>query len=433
MSFVAQHWVGLAWVSGLTALQSLPGTGALRTLFLLIGIVHLVTLIIRGRQPIWPAGRSEAVCLALLTVWLVVQSALLSASPEASLKALGGEWTKLLLMAGAGTLLAACSDHERNRAGWPTLGLFLGFFVHVVSTLGYQSWTWVRNGAPALGDSFLGNYGYVSPFVTGALAFLLAEVVVRLHGRRWLQFSNGALMGMLVATVTAQAMLTAKASLLIALLLFAVAAGAAVTVRRARRWAALIVLGGILTMIGSLAISDRWSGAFGSLSAAATTPSTDFRSLGKVDSSMPPLRSDGSFYERAVWAKIGLDGIGRHPMGLGYGSDAFGRYVTELGGPPGAVSSHSGWVDFGLANGIPGLTLLLALFFVIMWRSWCRWYREGSPAGLVALLVILNFLGRSVLDGNLAGSRFTGFAFVAAALWALAARPSRKIDDGRSD
>lgn len=431
MSFLSHQWIGLGWVSGLTALQSLPGTGALRTLLLLVGIVHLAFLIRRGRQPVWPSSRSEAMWLMLLTVWLAAQSALLSANPGDSLKELGGEWMKFLFMIGAGILLVACGNPSKDRAGWPAVGLFFGFFLHVVSTLGYQVWTWVKNGSPALGDSFLGNYGYVSPFVTGALAFLLAEAVVRLDGRRWMEFSNGALICMLAATLIAQTMLTAKASLLIAVLLFAVAAGAAVTVRGARRWAVLIVLGGMVTVVASLGVSDRWSGALGALSAAATTPPTDFRSLGQVNSSMPPPKSDGSIYERAVWAKIGLDGIGRHPLGLGYGSNAFGRYVAERGGPPGAVSSHSGWIDFALANGIPGLLLLLVLVLAVMWRGWCG-FRAGNPAGLVAVLAMLNFFGRSVIDGNLAGSRLTGFAFVAAALWALTARSRTEIDDSRS-
>lgn len=412
--------VGAIWVIGLVALQSIPGTGALRTLFLLAGIAHLIVLSRRTPAPHLPGGRTEAFWLALLTGWLLVQSALISATPLASLANLASEWGKLLMMTVLAVLAAMYVPQEKERAGWLATGLFLGHFIHVLSTLAHNVWSWLSHGHMGLGHSLLGNYGYVSPFVTGALAFLLAEAVVRLQGKRWLPFSNGSVLAMILATVAAHATLYAKASLVVAVILFLTAAAATATVPRLRRSAAIFLLGGVLTVVASLTVINRWQGTLDALVISATGVA-DLRTLDATSHWQPPADSDGSVALRATWAKIGIEGIVHHPLGLGYGADAFGRYVAERGGEHGAVSSHSGWIDFALANGIPGLLLFLALLGAVMRRGWLA-FRAGHPAGLACFLVVLNFAVRSVIDGNLAGSRLTGFIFVAALLWALSVR-----------
>lgn len=412
--------VGAIWVIGLVALQSIPGTGALRTLFLLIGIVHLIVLSRQAAATPLLGRRSEALWLALLTGWLLVQSALISATPLASLATLAGEWGKLLLMVALGVLAAMYANHEEDRAGWLAIGLFFGHFIHVLSTLAHNTWSWLHHGHIGMGYSLLGNYGYVSPFVTGALAFLLAEAVLRLQGKRWLPFSNGSVLAMILATVATHATLYAKASLVVAVILFLTAAAATATVPRLRRSAAIFLLGGALIVVASLMVVNRWQGTIDALVISATGPA-DLQTLDAASNWQPPANSDGSVALRATWAKIGIEGIAHHPLGLGYGADAFGRYVAERGGEHGAVSSHSGWIDFALANGIPGLLLFLALLGAVMRRGWLA-FRAGHPAGLACFLVVLNFAARSVIDGNLAGSRLTGFIFVAALLWALSVR-----------
>lgn len=420
--------IGIIWLIGLVSLQSIPHTGAIRTFFLLAGIAHLSILARYTPRPNWPIAGVEKYWLGLLSSWLIIQSALFAAVPAESLIALSGEWLKLLLMVALGILVATYADHKKECASWPVLGIFFGYFLHVVSTLSFQAWSYMRSGGPTLGDSFLGNYGYTSPFVTGALAFLLAEGVIRLRQQQhWLPFSNATLLLLLVASLVAQAVLIAKASIVVAIILFLVAALATGIPPNSRRWLILFLVGGILVFSSSLMISNRWQGAIEAVTTAFSGP-VDFQTLeGTQDPTAPVNKLEPSFYLRASWAKIGLEGVAQHPLGLGYGSDAFGRYVAERKGTIGAVSSHSGWIDFALANGILGLFLLLALFWAVGHRGWIS-YRAGNPVGLACLLVTLGFVVRSALDGHLYGSRFTGFAFVAATLWAMAAQPRTHAD-----
>lgn len=425
------RWIGLFWLPLLIVLHSMPGTGALRSLFLLIGIIHMTVLVRRLKRPLWPMKQegssiyNEMLLLMLLSGWLIIQSAFIAPTPAVALVELSTEWFKLSLMITLGILLIVATVTPKNPVSWPVIGLFLGYFAHVLSTLGYQAWHTLHYGTFMLGESFLGNYGYASPFVTGALAFLLAESVIRLRHQRWLPISNTLLWMAIVATLIAQAMLTAKASLVVAVVLFFVAMVATSTLTKQRRWLVLLLVGVLLAIISSLMISNRWQGS----SEAITTvieQQADFQTLtGSSDPLAPVNHLESSTYLRATWAKMGVEGIMQHPLGLGYGADAFGRYVAERGGPKGAISSHSGWIDFTLANGIPGSILLLMLCWAVMRRGWLA-FLAGHPAGLASVLVMLNFVVRNVIDGHLTGSRLTGFAVVAAALWMLTLQPMER-------
>lgn len=431
-SLLLNRWIGLLWLSSLVALQWIPHTGALRTLFLLIGIVHLVVLSRGGSLTAWPRTGWEGVCLATLTGWLVLQSALIAPHPAVALTVLLEEWGKLALMLALGVVLAvyAVSTDEK----WPVLGLLLGYFIHVPSVLGYQAWSLLNNGVLMPGESFLGNYGYVSPFVTGVLAFLLTEMVARQRNLRWLPISNSVLALAVVAALIAQAVLIAKTGVVVVIAMFAVAAMSAGYRAGQRRWFVFFLVGSIAMVAASLIVSNRWSGAAEAL-ATAIHGSPDYSTLTSPtnDPTAPVNRLDNSFYARAVWIKIGLEGIVRHPFGLGFGVDAFGRYVVEQGGPAGAISSHSGWIDFALANGILGLFLLLLLFSAMMRRGWLA-FQAGQPGGLACLLFVLHYAIRTALDGHLSGSRLTGFVLVAAALWTWSALAQpRQLSTDTSD
>lgn len=421
----------LAWLPALIAVQSIPHTGALRTLLVTAGLLHLVLLLLCRRAATWPRGGREFAWLAGLTAWLVFHAALVSPTPKSALLALVAEWPKILLVAGIGIAFVARMVNLERGPAYIAVGLLLGYLVHVASTLAYQGWSLWRTGSLESGMSFLGNYGYASPFVAGALALLLAEVVIRLGGRRWLPMPGTVLALLLVATLAALGALASKATTVIAVVLVLAGAAAALGKIRPAWQIGYFAAGIVLIVAASLSTSNRWQGAAEAISTVIENPA-DATAIVASDPDAPVNRLDNSFFVRALSLKIGLRGVCEHPLGLGYGRDAFGRYVVAQGGPGGLISSESGWLDFALANGIPGLLLLLVLFFVIMQRGW-RAFRAGNPAGLAAFLFVLNFALRSALDGHLTGSRLAGFAFVAAVLWAMSALPGKRPDAGGPD
>lgn len=406
--------VGVFWVTGYITLLGIPDMGSVRNLFSLIGLLHIAVLL-KGSKPVgWPKMSVEVLSLCLLSAWLVVQSAFFSNAPLSSLSEQGSEWGKLILMAVLGGWLVI-RGQERGLMAWLPVGLLLGYFSHVVATLAYQAWGYFSSGHLLLGYSFLGNYGYVSPAVSVAWAFLLGEFVLRLRGYRWLPFSNVWVGISLLCSLLALLALNSKAALVSAFVLLMLLVGVLVASLRLRRsvvW--LLLLSVLLVSIISVVVNPRWHGAYDAVMTTLNGPIDLQPFAGAVVKQV-----DESFYVRAEYGRIGVQGILEHPLGLGYGSDAFGRYMVELGAPLGMVSSHSGWLDFALANGVVGLALFLLLLFLLMRRGWLA-FISGSEAGLILMFVILNFAVRSLLDGHLFGSRFVGSAFVVGVLWAFA-------------
>jgi len=55
--------------------------------------------------------------------------------------------------------------------------------------------------------------------------------------------------------------------------------------------------------------------------------------------------------------------------------------------------THSGWIDFGLAFGIPGLLILLLTFASIIYKGCVR----GDQFGLIGVWLILGFMPLGII------------------------------------
>lgn len=411
----------LIWLPLLVGLQSIPGTGALRTLMLLLGLAHILWWWTRSRPQLDTVHIGvEGWLFLALSAWLLIQVTFISPTPESSLFQWIDEWLKLSLMALVGINIAKLHAHTPN---WLTIALFAGAFLHVISTLGLQLLSWIRGGGLIYGDSLLGNYGYASPFTTAAFAWLLADMACRLwHRRRLLPWPTAITVVFIVATLAAEMLLRAKSAQVMIAVLICVVLTIFLLHGKIRQ---KIVLSAFpLLILGAATVfhasSDRWQGASESIQ-LAWEGSPDVETLtANSDPNAKVNQANQSFYLRMVWARMGVEGIVDYPFGLGYGADAFGRYTHQRFGIPGAISSHSGWIDFALANGIIGLVLFLALAVALVRRGWLS-FLSGNPAGAALALLVIHFVGRALLDGNLAGSRLAGFALLASALWALCA------------
>ncbi|MCX7897673.1 MAG: hypothetical protein N2441_07355 [Rhodocyclaceae bacterium] len=412
----------LVWLPLLVGLQSIPGTGALRTVLLLTGMAHLAWLW-RHRAPGWsaPPLQAEQRIFLWLTAWIGFVAVFVSPTPSSSLAAWLAEWGKLWLMAAMGIVAAQLFPARRL-----ALALFAGAFLHVLSTLTHQLLSIGRGAGFAFGESLLGNYGYAAPFVTSALAWLLADCLARFRGAAALfPWRLPTTLTLIILSLTADAVLRAKASQLMIGLLFAVCAFFMLIEQRAWEKGAIVLL---VLALGSFAAiyvgHDRWQGAVEAM-ARAWEGTPDIEALtGSAHPEAKVNRLEPSTYVRMSLARMGLEGILAHPYGLGYGADAFGRFVAIRYGVSGAVSSHSGWIDFALANGILGWALLFALAMALIRRGWLA-MQAGNPAGAALALLVTHYFFRAAIDGILSGSRLTGFALIGGALWALSIKDAR--------
>ena len=125
-----------------------------------------------------------------------------------------------------------------------------------------------------------------------------------------------------------------------------------------------------------------------------------------------PKREDGQViatntYERVAWATAGSRAIIEYPTGVGILSFPFtihpGRPLNMQTGPgkPG-IATHSGWVELGLAFGIPMLTLI----FGVLLLSFINAIRGAYPTkmtilGFGVLIFCLYTVGEAAIDHGL--------------------------------
>lgn len=99
----------------------------------------------------------------------------------------------------------------------------------------------------------------------------------------------------------------------------------------------------------------------------------------------------GNTYERVAWATAGIRLINLQPYGYGSVNQSFKKMLDLANMQHGLQSqTHSGWIDFGLAYGIPGLVIFALIFFIVAILS-LRRVNQFSLMGLWLILGIAPF------------------------------------------
>lgn len=428
----ALRWLAPVWMAALVFVYPIPHTIALRNVLLLAGLIGFGIAAWRQRaapgvQRLPRAAASlrwALVLLALLTVWMLLQSALISPRPVEALRLWKGDWLVALIVLAVGVLA------QRHAPGSPWLlrAAMLALGAHTVWTFAFQLIHSLRDGVwPHWPLTPVGNKDHYSIIATTLAALLLGSLAAPTGRTR----RTIALVFVVLAMLTSALVQARNGVLITAALAFAAGVialhGASDPRRRRTGFAALAVL---LVLGAAVAGSDpRWRGFVDAVRAgmqpeqSAAWLHPDRVAL-PTDARGQPV--EGSAYLRAAWATVALEQIPRHPLGLGYGHKAFGWAVAAAYDPQtGHESSHSGLLDFTLANGFPGIVLWLALMATLIRHGLKQWLRTGDPAAATLALLTGGYLLRCLVDGHLSGWPLELFALLVGL--AAAARP----DTGR--
>lgn len=421
MPAAAMTWFWQAWLAAVVFVFPIPHTIALRNLLLLVGLLALLaTLRGAARPPRLPALKPAAWALLATTVWLAWHSIAVAPAPTLALDNLRGDWILPLLTAALAAYAAA-----RVEARLGIRAVVAALLAHMLWMFGWQLWLLLTTGAVADGSKGIVPFGerdYHSTLAGFLLALLLGERMAA-HGGGGERFFAARPAWMALGLVLlADVVLRVRNGTLVSVLLLSLA-----TLRMARHRSRFVLLLVFVAMLGgmSLTLDKRWSGLKESLDVGWNSPSTYWQS---GDQALRPATPSGapleeSAYARAAWARQAVRALGERPLGLGYGRDGFGRAVEAKYGFKGMVSSHSGWLDFALGAGLPGLVLLLLTAGLAMRGGWRQFRRHDDAAGLMLCLLIGGYLLRCLLDGHLSGWRLGLFAFLCGVLIA-AMKPS---------
>ena len=442
-------WFGmaLAALSLLMLVWPMPGTIALRNT--LLAVLSLMVLLVSWRSresktaialPKWPTR-----LLILLTLWICIAISEWGQEPALSWREFFPQWVLPLLVSLVGWGLvrwAALCNRQQTLVKTLFLVLLAGVLVQdALSALYFietgeppfrqasalyipsiiKSW---QTGAPWI-EAFDGSFGEKASFVNNMfVAFVLAEIGQRMLTRkRWVQVPNWLLILSLLAAGLSSYWLSFRNGNigLVTLLGFFGMLLIVAHKDRFRFWQKLLLLFLLMSMLSGLTYlfvkSDpRWQ-TFRESAEIAIAGDPGKAWLLRKDY---PLLSNGqevevSAYERISWIKEGLKLSLRYPMGTGFNRNAFSDTLDrdyQLNGLIRGGHSHSGIVDFMVANGIPGALLWLAFLASCAWVGW-RMVREGNVAqGLTVVFLVTGFFNRGLVDSNIRDHVLQQFLFL---------------------
>jgi hypothetical protein len=409
----------MAWLATVVFLYPISHVIALRNLVLAVGLMVIVLTLRHAPKPSSvPQLKASAWALAALTVWLAIHSGFIAEHPAQAFDELRGNWLQPLLIAALGALAAArLSTLNALRS------ILLPLFAHLLWVLLHQLVIALQTGHWPLGEMPFAERDYQSLIVGFLAALVIAErlawVVCQQSPLNWSRQTGWLL---LAFTLAGDTLIRTRNGMVVIVVLVCVALAASLFSLHLRlRWRGLLLVG-VLLVGGLVTLSiqgdSRWSRMSESMvvgwnDANRTWVSED---IVKKLSTASGGQVEESAYMRATWARESLSFLRQQPLGIGFGPDAFGRVVQKRYGASGWGSSHSGWLDFAIGTGFPGLLLLIATAGLAVWGGWRKFWRDEDGVGLMFSFLVGGYMLRCLLDGHLSGWRLGLFSLLAGVL-----------------
>lgn len=403
------------WLAAIVFVFPIPHTIGLRNLLILAGLVVLLWTSRHTLPRLAAWLKPAALWLLALTSWIVFHSAAVASAPSMALDQFRANWLMPLLIAFAGAW--AVVQLPRQRAAQAVTA---ALSAHMLGLLAWQFKLWLSANAwpfkatPFAAYDYHGtlNSFFLTLLVVDRLFWLLEKYSPLALGRR----AGWALL--LLSLVSDVALQSRNSSVITVSLLLAVSV--VLLNGRLRDWRVVAAAMGLAAVIGagSISFDDRWQGLRESVATGWASPSSCWLSNDAVTPCLAPSGAipEESAYLRAAWTREAIGLIAAHPMGIGFGHDAFGRGLALKYGHGGFGSSHSGWLDFALGTGLAGLALLLATATVATRSCWLQFRQRQDAEALLLAFFVSAYMLRCLLDGHLSGWRLGLFAFICGVL-----------------
>jgi hypothetical protein len=402
--------------SALLAIWSLRNTIALRNALLAIGTLTAFFLLWqysrrRKAQAAHPKNLSLSrytpitLCFVML-IWVVIHYMFFTSEPGQQFQELTSTWVRVLesLLIGTATGLVL-RDHPR-RAQFLWFGIFCGFIYLLGHYLGMYFQT---------GQAFMPNYYFSSPFGN--------KINTVLMGGLFISAICGSSAGTLIANrphypwpIYCYWLLGVLAILFSFTTIIDTRNGVGVGIILITSWVIYIGISKLRQQIRSskldwkiglaalipvlliaifvqqhLSINRGWNHFIDDVTVAVKIDEVpnwqDVKKYGypKTASGEPVYPNN---YERAAWATAGIHSISQNPLGYGMLEHSLGKVIRQSYPEAMIRSSHSAWIDLGLAFGIPGLILTLgALLSTIVLAL-----KSNSPNRLVVIWIAADIL-----------------------------------------
>lgn len=400
-------------VIGLMTIWVLPNTIALRHAFIAIGLISSVAVIIKTRF-FKDRGIMEMMPLilfSLIFVWALTHYAFFSLNPDLELQELTSIWLRVF----AGAIIAIGLSIVLRIHSFLRPYFFVSLFIVSWINLGAYLYLSLKGGSFILPTDFVTAFVFkkieAAFFGVIAIAIACANLVYLISKRLdkknafiiflWFFGITTAIISSLVANtkngVAVALALCFLLSLTIAFKAIFNRKQSNVVLVIATLFIAILLFGGwkAHTKFASHGWSTLWEDATIS---SQLDQHNYWRYNGQhwnkvVGESFPQNSSGinvaGNTYERVAWATKGITLIKQYPFGYGSINRSYVGMLNHAQERHELESqTHSGWIDFGLAFGVPGLLILFATFISIIIKG----IGSDSQFGLMGAWLILGFM-----------------------------------------
>ena len=396
----------------------LPNTIALRNALLITGGVSGLVVIIKSH---FFVGRSwqevtPLYLFSLLFVWALAHFFFFSLNPELSLKELKGVWFRSAL--GVITAIGLSIVLRINEALRPYF--FISLFAITCINLGAYIWLSFNAGHLLLPADFIYKFVFkkieAAVFSVIAISVACANIVYLMSKKMDLKNTRHLLYWLLgiVSAILSSVVANTKNGVAVALglcvLLGITLVYKASFGRGASRLKLLLpALFIIMVIVGGWKVhaqfaSQGWNTLLEDVQISSQIDKHNFWRFNsphwnKVEGEGFPRNSKGMLvagntYERISWASQGIILISQYPMGYGSINQSFVGMLNHAKIEQQLESqTHSGWIDFGLGFGLPGLLILLFTFALVIFKGCVR----GDQFGLIGVWLILGFMPLGVI------------------------------------
>lgn len=404
-------WVQVFLFAILYAVWILPETILIRNLCLVVGATLGLYEIIQFRSlfaqkvaiPIW--------LLMGLFLWATFHLIFLSSNFTLQLHEFTSIWKRAALGAifalGLGFALARI-ETPKLRGCWTLLylGLIAPTLIYILKyilTQCGQSWDLqipeylrVRGGPTTF---YIAKTSYVC-FCLPTLAVALGQLLLSIRNHVWFSWSNAVYVLSIPAIFFVFYVENIKNGVVYGTLLLVIFAALLLLANFKQHWRKKVLFMAltsalVLVFLGKhIQQNESWKTFRADARIALNTDSYDhWKFMG--DKGYPNNETGKivsiSNYDRMAWGKVGLSLAPDNLLGYGLIEESFGRLTKQKWPESTLRQSHSGWLDFTLGMGIPGLILVWAAMlgsFILLgkrsygaitpWINACRWILLAS-------------------------------------------------------
>ena len=418
---------GLAILGLLFFIWPVPHTVTLRDFLLLLNlpVFGYLAWVRGGWRDALRGLRVPLLMLAGLALWMYFVAFFISPETAWSLDEIASQWVRgfAALLIGAFVAIAARENASLTRGALAVLVTVLVLHILYVD---FQAARGLFMPGPLDRMAGLTEGPDKSNYLTNLLfGFLLAELFLRIvTGQRVLPLSRSvfvALLSLAALSVFAERTRNGIITLVLMLLLLAW------FYLRARRdrLDKLALSAGVVAMVAillggaALVVTARKSSGLDKLadSIAIAWDTEHHRAWLDGNRHGWPKLPDGepvddSVYLRVAWFKEGLLLVRDHPLGIGFGRNAFGHGLKAKYGKGEGRHSHSGLLDLAIGLGVPGVLLWLGFFASLANVAWRRQRAGPNYATILLLLLLTDYGVRMLLDSVIRDHMLQQFMFL---------------------